>query len=224
MLKKTKKILLLLCGCIFLYYAISFGYWYLLAWSGPKPYYAKINRIKNMSTKDVTKLLHNFDPLSPYPGLAVKVLAERGDKEAVPALIKLLSSWNKYIRRDAIWALGIIGDNRAVEPLMNIVKKGEKHPDFRPALVALSDMKYDGVFSYIVEIAKKEYPENCGAIGLLKEFNKPESIPLLLEIKSTIKDGIPNAKFYKSSIDDAVEYLEQARGQVSTLDKSALSG
>ncbi|MFC1570836.1 HEAT repeat domain-containing protein [Candidatus Omnitrophota bacterium] len=145
---------------------------------------------------------------SPYPMAALEVLVDRQESKAVPMLIKFLDSKSRVRRQAAIWALGIIGDKRAIEPLMQIIQKGEKHSDYRPALLALSEMKYEGAFPYVEQIARKPYPESSGAITYLKEFGKPEGIALLLAMKSQIKDTDPLARFDRSRIDDAVEHIK----------------
>jgi len=205
-IKRYIQIITILALVWILYQAGCYGYWWLRAWEGD--YYSKlVDNVKKLPSEQVIRKLHSFDITSPYPQIAIQILTERKEKKALLDLLKLSKSWNRHIRRDAIWALGLINDPRAIEPLMNIVRKGDKYTDFRTALIALSDMKYDGVFPYIVEIANKEYPKNCAAISLLKEFGKPESISLLLKIKGTIKDGTPNAQFYKSSINDAIKEI-----------------
>ncbi|MBU0633514.1 MAG: hypothetical protein KKA52_00445, partial [Candidatus Omnitrophica bacterium] len=204
---------------------IFYSFWWATAWlsSGSPSWMAKMkDDYRNLPSKALIKKLDSYNNFynpacfGPQSSIALDILVERKEKEAVPTILKFLNSWNKGRRQTAIWVLGVIGDNEAVTPLMSIVRKGDKHPDFRTALVALTDMSYDGVFSFVVEIAKKEYPKNCAAINLLKKFDKPESIALLSEIKSTIKDGSPNAKFYKVLVDDAIAHLKSLQQSQSS--------
>lgn len=202
-----KKILLLF-GIVFLlwvfYQGGCYAYWWLRAWSGPSQYSKMVNSIKVLPTHEIIKKLHSLDYFSPYPQIAIQILAEHREKEAVPELIKLLNSRNEHIKRDAIWALGLIGDERAIKPLMEVVKRGEKYPEYQWALSSLAKMKYGGAFSYVVEIVNKPYPKNCVAISMLKDYGKEESVNLLLKIKDTVKDGSPNYRSYKASINDAI--------------------
>ena len=208
--KKIIRLLILLATIWILFQAACYGYWWLRAWEGPDLYAEMKDRVRALPSEQVIKKLHSFQISSPYPFIALQILVERKEKKIVPILLKQLKSWNRHDRHNAIWALGIIGDERAIGPLMAIIRKGEEDPDYRSALLALSEMKYEGAFPYVIKIAKKEYPKNCGAINLLKEFGEPKCIPLLLEIKNTIKDGTPNARFYQSSIDDAIEEIKSS--------------
>jgi len=213
--KQLKKWIIIITTIAVLYPIPLYLFWYLMAMgSGPEltakikdqymslPSRVLINKIKGYGNP--------YNPLccSPYPFPALRVLMERKEKEAVPILINFLKSRINYKRRDAIWALGVIGDERAIRPLMEIVKKGEKCHNYSDALMALSRMKYEGAFPYIVKLAKSKDACANGSIAMLKEFGKPECIPLLLEIKNEISDAAPLAKFDKSRIDDAIKHIE----------------
>jgi len=73
---------------------------------------------------------------------------------AVPRLLRSLKSFFNYRRQGAISALAVINDKRSIGPLMNIVKKGRKNPNYLDAIGALSTMKYEGVYPEVIEIAK----------------------------------------------------------------------
>ncbi len=207
-MKQFKKLLIRLLSIWLLYQAICLGYWYARAWGGDSQSEKMKNLIRKLPSEAVIKKLYSTQLSNPYPSIALRVLAERKEKKAVPVLLKWLKSWDTSKRRDAIWALGIIGDERAIEPLMDIIRKGEKHPNYNIVLLALSEMKYDGIFPYLEKIAKEPYPKCTAVITDLKEFGKPECIPLLLEIKSKINNNAPLAKFDKSRIDDAIKHIE----------------
>jgi len=172
------------------------------------------NDFRQLPSKDLISKIKGFcNPyslgyFSPYPMAAMDILVERREKEAVPTLLRMLKRYNKNKRRTAIWALGVINDPRAIEPLMNIVKQGERHPNYINALMALSEMKYEGAFPYVVKRAKEHDAYRNGSVGLLKEFGKPECIPILIGIKNRIKNSDPLAKFGKSRIDDAIKEIE----------------
>lgn len=211
-MKKTTQNIIKLIGILLiawgLYQGGSYLYWYQMAWSAPDQAYIIDDKMRTLPSKEVVKKLHSFDIFSPYPQTAIKVLAERKEKQAVPELIKLTKSWNKHIRRDAIWALGLINDKRAIAPLMKIVKEDEKKEEYGWALLSLAKMQYEGAFSYVVKLAKADDALANGSIALLREFGRPECIPLLLGIKNKIKDTDPLSKFDKSQIDDAIKYIE----------------
>jgi len=62
---------------------------------------------------------------SPEPELreeAVRLAAERREKRAVPALVKLLGAEDLVMRDRAIGALAMIGDRRAVRPLTEVAR------------------------------------------------------------------------------------------------------
>jgi len=200
-------IVVIICTwCI--YQGACYIHWFLMAWSGPGPRDKIVAALEEMPTQQVIKKLHSVDIFSPYPQTAISVLADRKDKSAVPSLIRLLKVWNPHIRRDAIWALGVIDDSRAIEPLMDIVKSGEKNSDYVNALSALSKMRYEGAYNYVVERAKEPDAYRNGSVEMLKNYGKPESIALLLEIKNNIKDSDPMAKAGRIEIDKVISYIE----------------
>lgn len=212
MITKYVKKCLLLVGTIILIWATyqggCYAYWLLRAISTPSYHSKMVDNVKILPSQKVIKKLHSLDYFSPYPQIAIQILAERREKEAVPELIELLRSRNGHIRRDAILALGLIDDKRAIEPLMQIVKQGEKHLEYRWAMISLSRMRYEGVFHIVAEIANKPYPKNCSAIGMLKDYGTKESLALLLKIKGTVIDGSPNSRSYLTSINDAIKNIE----------------
>jgi hypothetical protein len=196
---------------------VSYSFWWTTAWlSGGSPkWQAEIeDNYKKLSSKVLIKKLRSYNNLydpacfGPYSYIALHILVERREKEAVPVVLKFLNSWDKGRRQTAIWALGVIGDDRAINPLMNIVKQGEKHPDYVAALSALSKMKYEGAFKYVIERSRKEDAYRNGSVSMLGDFSKPECIPLLLDMKSRIKDSDPSPKLGRSFIDDAIKHIE----------------
>lgn len=221
--KKIKKWIIILGIGLILWPIMFCSFWWTLAWLslGSPDWLVKIeNNYRKLPSKVLIRKFKNsydnpYHPgfFAPHSSIALDVLVERREKEAVSTILKFLHSWSEVRRQTAIRSLATINDARAIEPLMNILKKGEKHPDYDVALSALADMKYEGAFPYVIEIANKDYPDNCEAITLLEEYEKPESISLLLEIKSKIQDGTPNARFYKNVIDDAIKHIESLQEQ-----------
>jgi hypothetical protein len=207
-MKKILRCAFIALGLWCVYQFSCYAWWYLMAWSGSAPYDNMVERVEGMPTEKVVEKLHSFDLFSPYPWIATKILAERRDVNAVPALIDVLKSWSQYKRRNAIWALSLINDPRATEPLMKIVLKGERHPNYLDALSALSKMKYEDAYKYVLERAHRENAYLNGSVGMLAHYGKPESIQLLIEMKSRIKDSDPLAKMGRKDIDNAIENIE----------------
>ncbi|MGB2630177.1 MAG: HEAT repeat domain-containing protein [Candidatus Omnitrophota bacterium] len=206
-IKVLIKLVLALVIVLILYEAGCYGYWWLRAWEGPDSVSKLEVDLRKEPSEILIKRLYNIDIFSPYPQMAMQILAERKEKKAVPELIKFTKSWNRYYRRTAIWSLGIINDPRAIRPLMEIVSKGESHSNYKDALMALSRMKYEGAFPYVKELAEREDATANGSIAMLREFAKPECIPLLENMRKKIKKNTPLAKFDKSRIDDAIKYI-----------------
>lgn len=184
-------------------------YWSILAFgSSPQIVSQMEDSLKKLPSSVLIKKLNSIDFFSPYPTFAMNILAERKDKDATPALIKLLKSHNKAKRNMATWALSQINDERASEPLMNIVREGEMHPDYHEALLALSVMKYGSAFPYVLKEANKPDAYRNGSVAMLEAFGKPECVPILIDIKNRIKDSDPMPKFGRSLTDDAIKHIE----------------
>ncbi|MBU0633517.1 MAG: HEAT repeat domain-containing protein [Candidatus Omnitrophica bacterium] len=146
--------------------------------------------------------------LSPYPSIAINILGKRKEKKVTPILIKILNSNREDLKKDIFLALSNINDPRAIEPLMGIVRQGENHRYYLDALMTLATMKYEGALEYVLERAKRADAYENGSIGMLKDFGKPEYIPLLIEIKNKIPDDYYFAKFDRGRIDDAIAHLK----------------
>ena len=223
MITKLTKKYVIICLIIIIIIGVTYPFWIYAFWTMIAPFSDPdwISEIREdygkLSSDELIDKIKGFcNPYSlsyssPYPMAALEVLVDRHENKAVPILLKFLDCKSRARRQAAIWALGIIGDKRAVGPLMQIIRKGEKHPDYRVTLRALSEMKYEGAFPYVEQIAKKPYPESSGAITYLKEFEKPEGIPLLQAIKSQIKDTDPLARFDRNRIDDAIEHIRSSQ-------------
>jgi hypothetical protein len=210
----------LIRGCIILaivFFILSpmiyYCFWYTTMWlSGGSPQWQ--GELKNSYEKLPPKVLVNkvevynniFHPkyFGPYSHIILTVLTERKDKEAVPFLLKSLKSTREGKRRDAIWRLGIIGDTRAIEPLLMIANKYKIDisydkpytPENIEALKALSMLKCEKVYPYAIKLATlNEDPNDFRSYGItmLEYFEKSESIPILENIakndpKSYIRD------------------------------------
>lgn len=108
---------------------------------------------------------------------AATSLGAIGSKRAVPSLLRLLrrTQWEAYanagLRRSAIWALGRIGDDRAVEPLIGMLEDpsedmeemicGEEQLTWRLISGALADIGSDKAIGYLTKSLRQG---NTGAI------------------------------------------------------------
>ena len=147
--------------------------------------------------------------------IALDVLAKRKDREAVPFILPLLKSPFKYRRHSAIRALADIGDERAEQPLMKILKRGDQHPDYSEALHALSKMKYEPAYIYVSEWAHRSDAPRNGSVYMLKDFGKKESIPLLENIREQVKSDEP---VFVEEIDEEIKIIKSK--QVEIVDRN----
>lgn len=195
--------------------------WTVLAiGSGPKMIndihktYEKASTEKLIDMIKTFKNPYSFYYYSPYPSIALEVLAERKERLAVPVLINLLEIRDSNRKKAVIRALGIIGDPAAIEPLVRLVNAGSI--DYNPnnlntpynieALEALARMKYDGIYNQAVEIAThKNDPNDFRSYGItmLEYLGKPESIPILEQIATS--DSKP---YIRDKAKMAIEHIE----------------
>ncbi|MFH1282952.1 MAG: HEAT repeat domain-containing protein [bacterium] len=211
---KKNKIFKLLLGLLIVpillltWYAASYGYWWLMAWQG-LDYSSKVQSEFNSLPSDILlKKTWSLDPLSPFPKMAFYELARRQDARVIPILINSLDSRRDDVRYVAINCLGEFQDKRTIDALMNIIDNGEGHRDYIRALIALSKLKYDSAFSYVIKLAKKDEPIP-GIINMFEDFGKPEGIPLLLERRNKIKDdGSIGVRIDIESYDEAIAHLQ----------------
>ena len=137
---------------------------------------------------------------------AAGVLESRKDIKYVPRCIKLLKSGNKFERGAAIEILGVIGDIRAINPLMEAMHN-DKDPDNRTgAMISLSRMKYEPIITEIRKLAEtrilhSEVPQD-NAIMMCEMFGKnPKTIEILKYLNT--------AKGFKFTNDDASDALKR---------------
>jgi HEAT repeat protein len=88
---------------------------------------------------------------------AAYYLGENGDAGCVPALIEALSDPDSHVRRVAAQALGKLGDERAVEPLAELVRDGTQPTHVRCAAVsALGRLNGPKATPVLVRTAQEE--------------------------------------------------------------------
>lgn len=208
--KITKnKIIIVIAAAVGFYY-MAFYLGHLMASIGNSPMYETraLDKYRKLPSEVIIRELRfHADPFyDPYH--AFMVLGERKEKTAVPEITRFLRSRRSYYRQEATYALAEIDDPRAIGPLMEIVKKGQKHSNYFDALWALSRMKSEEVYPYVLEYAKKKDASGNGSVTMLGQYARPESIAALMEIRSKIKDGDVLSKTERKEIDETIERIK----------------
>ncbi|MBI4846464.1 MAG: HEAT repeat domain-containing protein [Candidatus Omnitrophica bacterium] len=215
-MKKKIIILLVLIGILVaLLFVASKIYHFLLSFQGPDHFESIRFKLRELPSKDLINKADNifYEIFSLQSSLALDVLVERKEREAIPLFLKLLRSRNNEKRKIAFWALASINDPTTVASLMEIVQKGEDHQDYIDALITLSQMRYEGALPYVIKLAEKFDADVNGSIGMIKDIGNPELIPVLKDIKARINPRDTFAKLSNSLIDEAIAYLESIQKQ-----------
>lgn len=214
-----KKILIIASCClglIILLPGFSFLYWAATAIIEPDASMRIHDEFEKLPSEALIKKLEFFDidPASPYPQIAMEVLAKRQDKEVTPFLIKLLKSWHPDRRYQAIRALGIIGDERAIKPLLEIVEKGEnkENRNYRPALFSLCQIGYEPARSVVLNMLKRPDGARNGSTAMMQYIGTSADIPALETMLSNIQGSDVNARLDRSGIKKAIEAIKQREG------------
>lgn len=208
-MKKTFIIVVSIICLLVIYPGTFVSYWFLRGILQPF-YHSEIEQeYKRLPSEKLIAKLHTIDPVGPTASEAMMILAERGEKAAVPEIIKMVYSWNPYRRYHALLALGELGDERAIAPLMKIVEKGKEEEDYEDALMALSRLKCQEAYPYVVDLAETGDPFANGAVIMLGELGNPDAIPLLENIKGRIdvKQELSNLRLRQ--VDDAIQKLKK---------------
>ncbi|MDD5772100.1 MAG: HEAT repeat domain-containing protein [bacterium] len=184
-----------------------------------KPCQAPFSRAFYSSDSFVSKLfeiiqyMYGIDPLisalkdknADVQNLAIKALADIG-KPAVKNLIAALSNEDLGIKRGCIEALGKIGDNNALEPLMLTLKDEDTGIRLKAvkALGSLGDKR--AVEPLIAALNDKNNIVKRKAAEMLGEIGDPRAIEPLLAV---LKDKDTGVQYY------AKESLAKIKGKYS---------
>lgn len=130
--------------------------------------------IYNSITKPLIKKLKSADPVTVQQ--AAKKLMALGDERAVEGLIDKLFESNRDTRAVVIDALGVIGDPRAIGPLLKIFEHSSDESDRLSALYALKNFKDIRVIKIIKKTAGSESddPVKKEAQKILDSLKKAE--------------------------------------------------
>ena len=190
-MKKFSITIISILGFMFIFFLLSptiqNAYWSFREFLEPR-----VNdRIeKEWRNKPAEFLLHKLTrKVRMYSGTAAMIIVERKEKRAIPEFLKLIKSPNEQTRISAFIALGEIGDERAIEPLMEIIKEGRANKDFLSAIDALSIMHYEPIYPEILQMAKDNY-HTSWVVDMLERFpEKPETLPALKNISKSDPEG-----------------------------------
>jgi HEAT repeat protein len=136
-------------------------------------------------------------------------------KEALPAIIKLLYDEVPSVRSRAAWALGKIGDMKAMEPLIELVE--DKDMDVRKhTLRALGEIMAFDAIPYIVKSLEDEEWEVRGEAAVVLEYmgwvptNDKEKV-LILIAKEKWQELLTIQELHP---DDFIHYLKDKDNDV----------
>lgn len=205
-----KKFLIGILVCLLatiLYIGLPLSWSVLMYGFDPMGSVRVMDELRSLPSETLIKKLHPIHPLASTPMLTMQVLGERGEKEAVPELIKSLKSWNPDNRYQAIRALGNIGDRRAVEPLLEIVNKGDSksNPNYLAALLSLCQIGYEPIRPIVLERLSRPDGVRNGSLKMMEYIGRKEDILTLEQMLQNFKDN-------KSRIEDTIKSIKRREG------------
>jgi HEAT repeat protein len=132
---------------------------------------------------------------SPYPDTrtysAVKLAqaSDYTDKRAIPGLIELLKNDDRNSIDQAAKALGRIGDQKAIPPLLEALEENRGAGGGREAIVrALGRLKAKDAVALIIDVLNtKSHPERKAAAEALGEIGELQALPHLLRVSKDWK-------------------------------------
>ncbi len=127
-----------------------------------------------------------------------EVIAEIKNPFFYDTLLELLSDMDGHVVSSAATGIGLIGDERAIEPLLGLL--GHPYPDIQSAVVkALSDLKKYIKTERLLHMAMDDNPltrKNAILIlgEMLKVCNKKTMIKILEQLEFSLKDPDENVR------------------------------
>lgn len=208
--KKVLIIIFISLLMVVLYLGLPMAWSFYMVIVEPMGSVRVMDGLRELPSEDLIKKLRPIHPLAATPMLSMQILGERGEKEAVPELIKSLKSWNPDNKYQAIRALGNIGDRRAIEPLLDIVNKeefkGKKY--YRSALFSLCQIGYEPIHPIVLERLKRPDGARNGSTKMMEYIGTKEDIPILEAMLSNIQGTDVNARLDRSGIKKAIEVIK----------------
>ena len=118
---------------------------------------------------------------------ATRALAVWCDKESVPALIGALDDDFFTVPWAALEALGKLKDERAIEPIVDLLKAKKQRQQAVQSLVAMGTMTEDAALELLAEPDSDMRYDAC---NILKEIGSKKSLKLLTKTASGDENGI----------------------------------
>ena len=140
------------------------------------------------ATKAMASQLPGLSPGTQVVMLAA--LAERGDKVALPAALDCVKSTDSAVRVAAIQAVGKIGGEAEVAPLLDVAVKGGD--DGNAATGALTHLRGDKVNQTIIDMMQKAEPAKARLlISVLSGRRAAQAVPgLILAVEKNPDQGV----------------------------------
>ncbi|MHB9068378.1 MAG: HEAT repeat domain-containing protein [Pirellulaceae bacterium] len=134
-------------------------------------------------------------PRNPRQASVVAVLGERGDRAALPIILKLAQEGPADVRLGAIRALAKLGDVSAVPPLFEIAVSGQGAPTVAAiaSLADLPDPKADAELLAMLE--KSDGTRRLVLIDLVGRREIPAAVPALMELAGSTDRATSDAAF-----------------------------
>ena len=116
--------------------------------------------ITQLSAENIGKKIKDLLEKAPpnMQVLLIGAISDRGDKSALPTIIKLVKSDNIDVRLTAIQALGKIGDSNSLLPVATIAASTTGH-ERNLARSTIANIKSKNVQNTIIEKIKETSPE-----------------------------------------------------------------
>jgi HEAT repeat protein len=115
-----------------------------------------------------------------YAAQVLEALGSLGDPSVVPQIIEFT---RQFPRREAFFALGRLGDERAIGPVAELMAEGPGGSDAVDALVALAQNHRAAVIETVLPLVDHKDSFRRGeAISCLRDIRAQEAVPKLVEL------------------------------------------
>jgi len=168
-------------------------------------------KLKEWSNKPTDFLIDKLGhPSDIWDGVAGNILAKRKDLSKESKLIKIVLADPSQRKRASTLGVLFSWDIKTASDLsMGFIKEGGKHPLYYIAMLHLSHVKHPPAFPYLEQMAKQPDGYENGSVNMLKDFGRPEAIPILEKMLSDIKEKDPFVEsLLKGTILEAIKSLK----------------
>lgn len=167
---------------------------------------------QNKSDKQLIKYLEHGDIVK--QGQAAVILGERKPRDIFSKLIGIIeTSSNEYARDYARRIIVSIDRDEACRYLAASLNKINKTSyDYRETISLLAYLKYQPVYPYLVEYAKREESYRTAAADYFAELNNPEAIPILLDMAKEVPETNDfTSRIDRERIENAIKTLKSIK-------------